>query len=112
MHHWCGRGWGEPLQTLVTGHLVSRVNGQHAEEELSITGGLGSGRLTDIKMVLGVFLPIFLNTGHGRIQGTGSHPWTVHRYRVVYLKCSGFCVDMEGWILSQSYNFVTFTVSS
>lgn len=64
MHRWCGRGWGEPLQTLVTGHLVSRVNGQHAEDELSITGGLGSGRLTDIKMVLGVFLPIFLNAGH------------------------------------------------
>lgn len=71
-----------------------------------------SGWLTDIKIVLGVFLPIYLNAGHGRIRATDSHPWTVRECRVFYLKCSGLCVDThrDGLCLRAPI-FVTFTVS-
>lgn len=79
------------------------------EEELSIKEVLGSvtlsGWLTDIKMVLSVFLPIYLNAGHGRIQAIDNHPWTVHKCSVLSQMIRLVCGYTQGWVLSQSYNF-------
>lgn len=99
---------------------MNRFNDQHSEEELSRKGVSQevlvsvalSGWLTDVKMVLDVFLPISLNAGHGRIGAIDSHPWMVHKCRVFYLKCSGLCVDIhrDGFCL-RAVIFFTFTVS-
>lgn len=106
----CGTGWDVPLQTLVREDLVNRFNDQHSEEELSITGVPGQcytawevDRYGNGAGCVSPHLPELWAWQGSRHWQPSMDSTQVQSVFSQMLRLVGGSI--QGWILSQSYNF-------